>query len=300
MGRHEFRVDVDDGMWLHCVDVGDADAPLVLVSSACFLSADFDPLADQYRLVFVDGRGRGGSTPVTSAHQTSPDASVDDLDRVRRHLGAEVVHLIGWSVGGGQVCAYAMDYPQHTGRVLTIGWVPPRHAPPTPADRDEFEQRARARVPTDQLARLERLRADGLDESDPVAFSREAFYANAAYQTPRPEALRAMRSEPWRYENERGDRWRKVFEWSTSGARRERSGVLDAPTLVVFGDGDRGPLRDARDWVWDHRATRLLVLPGVGHYPWLEDPDRFFPAALQFFAGDWPASAEVIVQQPPA
>jgi pimeloyl-ACP methyl ester carboxylesterase len=281
-------------MWVHGVEVGDPTAPTVLCNNACFMSEDFDELADQFRLVFVDSRGRGGSSPVTTPDQLPADAAVDDLEVVRQHLGAPRVSVVGWSAGGAVACAYARVHPDDVERVLTIGWLPPRKAPPTDADRVEFESRASSRVPTAALATVEAMRRDGIDRSDPPGFARASFFASAAFQTPRPQLLEAMRSTPWVHENEHGDHWREVMTWASEKPRRRRNGPLSCPLLVVFGDSDRGPLRAARDWSWEHDDSRLLVMKGVGHYPWLEDPNAFFAATRRFLEGGWPEGAEVI------
>ena len=299
MRRLEYDVPVGDGMWVHCVEVGDETAPAtVLVTNACFLSRDFDKLAEAgLRLVFVDSRGRGGAAPVTRPEQIPGDSGIDDLERVRQHVGAPRVHVIGWSAGGAIAAAYAMDHRDRIDRLLTIGWLPPRTSPPTDDDRSEWEDRMRARVPVEANARLAAMRAAGTDRSDPIAYAREAHFAGAAFQTPRLELLRRrMRSTPWVHPNEHGDHWRQVMSWAAEQPRRRRSRVLGATTLVVYGDSDRTPLRAARDWVWDHEDARLLVLHGIGHYPWLEDPDSFFAIARQFLGGGWPAGAEPIVR----
>ena len=48
----------------------------------------------------------------------------------------------------------------------------------------------------------------------------------------------------------------------------------------------------ARLWATLIDDARVLWLDGVGHFPWLEAPDVFFPAADAFLRGEWPVGAE--------
>ena len=70
--------------------------------------------------------------------------------------------------------------------------------------------------------------------------------------------------------------------------------VLTAPTLFLYGDKEPYPVGADPEWVWDVRDARLLLLPDVGHLPWLEDPDTFFPAAEAFLAGAWPPGSQPV------
>ena len=70
--------------------------------------------------------------------------------------------------------------------------------------------------------------------------------------------------------------------------------TLQAPVLVVQGDDDVIPLASAQEWAATLLDARLLVVPGAGHFPHLEDPDLFFPAANTFLSGQWPETAEVV------
>jgi len=51
---------------------------------------------------------------------------------------------------------------------------------------------------------------------------------------------------------------------------------IGVPTLLLYGDADeRAPLSVAEDLHRSIPASKLVVLPGLGHEFYLEDPDRF-------------------------
>ena len=296
--RVEFFVDVADGQRVFCVSIGQG-SQVLLVTIACWLAGDVDRLAEGRRVVLIDPRGRGRSDPPRDAQGLSVDTLVDDLDVVRRAVAAERVSVLGWSASGAVASRYAMDYPDHVDRILTVGWIPPRRTATEEADLAEARRRITSRGGADRAALVERLRAGGVDQSDPERFAREEAMAIAATQVPDPGVFDRMKSTPWTEPNEQGSRWLAVSQRLAQAKPRPVSGRLAAPLLVMYGDQDRMPLGASRDWRWTMPDAKLLVLRGVGHYPWLEQPERFFADAGEFLSGSWPRGAEPI-DAPPA
>jgi pimeloyl-ACP methyl ester carboxylesterase len=57
-------------------------------------------------------------------------------------------------------------------------------------------------------------------------------------------------------------------------AAGERLGTIEAPSLVVWGDRDRYlPTRFARAYAERLPGAELLLVPGAGHWPWIERPE---------------------------
>lgn len=62
---------------------------------------------------------------------------------------------------------------------------------------------------------------------------------------------------------------------------------LTVPTLLIWGSQDRlVPLELGRQLRQHMPGSRLLVLPGVGHLPMVEAPEKFNPAVLRFLSGE--------------
>lgn len=72
-----------------------------------------------------------------------------------------------------------------------------------------------------------------------------------------------------------------------------RSGLkqVHAPTLAVHGAADPIRLASAIEWATALPNARLVVMPGVGHFPYLEAPEAFFAAVEGFLRGQWPHEA---------
>ena len=63
---------------------------------------------------------------------------------------------------------------------------------------------------------------------------------------------------------------------------------IDRPTLVCVGELEAVTPVEASREIADALAPdlgRFEILPGAGHFPWLDDPDRYFALVDVFVAG---------------
>lgn len=77
----------------------------------------FDPT--HYRIILLDQRGCGRSQPLGSTEDNTTADLVEDLNRLRTHLGIDQWLVFGGSWGSTLALSYALTYPQHiTGLIL--------------------------------------------------------------------------------------------------------------------------------------------------------------------------------------
>jgi len=79
----------------------------------------FDPAA--YRIVLFDQRGCGKSTPHACLEDNTTWALVDDMERIRTHLGIERWLLFGGSWGSSLALAYAETHPARVAGLILRG-----------------------------------------------------------------------------------------------------------------------------------------------------------------------------------
>jgi proline iminopeptidase len=80
----------------------------------------FDPLSQH--IVFHDQRGSGRSTPTGSREHNTTDDLVDDIDRVRAHLGIQGPHnFFGGSWGSCLALVYAIRHPHNVEKMVLRG-----------------------------------------------------------------------------------------------------------------------------------------------------------------------------------
>ncbi|QCO15283.1 prolyl aminopeptidase [Azospirillum brasilense] len=70
----------------------------------------FDP--GHYRIVVMDQRGAGRSTPLGEVRRNTTELLVEDAERLRRHLGIERWLLFGGSWGSTLALAYGQTHPE--------------------------------------------------------------------------------------------------------------------------------------------------------------------------------------------
>ena len=102
------------GAELYCREVG-RGRPIVVIHGGpdfdqLYLRPAMDQLSDSYRLIYYDQRGRGRSTGNVQLEQLCLETYVEDLDRLRKHLGQETVAILGYSWGGRVAMEYAVRH----------------------------------------------------------------------------------------------------------------------------------------------------------------------------------------------
>ncbi len=79
----------------------------------------FDP--GRYRIILFDQRGCGRSTPHASLQHNTTQALVEDMERIRIHLGIERWLVFGGSWGATLALAYAETHPERVSALVLRG-----------------------------------------------------------------------------------------------------------------------------------------------------------------------------------
>lgn len=283
-------VDAGSGVRLYYrVDGRASDAVVVLHGGPGFthdyLADDLLPLAETHRVIHYDQRGSGRSSLVADADGLDARRFADDLEAVRLHFGLERLTLLGHSWGAAVAALYAMRYPQRVERLILVGPMPLRKEALTASF-------ARVRQSGDaEWQRTLRTRGQALIANPGDAELCRAFYetwftpffGNASARTRSRGDFCAGTPESRRNKTVSVDRYTMPslgdFDW-----RGELGGVT-SPSLIVHGTADVIPADSSREWAAALPNARLVLLDGIGHFPYLESPEQFFPAVRAFLAG---------------
>ncbi len=79
----------------------------------------FNP--NHYRIILLDQRGCGRSTPLGSLENNTAAHLIDDVETLRQHLQIDRWHLFGGSWGSTLALLYAIQYPQHCRSLILRG-----------------------------------------------------------------------------------------------------------------------------------------------------------------------------------
>ena len=240
-----------------------------------YLLPGFDALARGRELIYYDQRG-GGRSPVPREIPVGWREHVADLEELRRQWGLEKLTLAGYSWGGLLALLYAVEFP---GRVSRLALVSP--APAWREAREEFERRFAERNLAPELQRQRAdLRASGLREKDPAAYSQRLFELSVAPYFFDPS--RAHDLTPFRVT---GRTQQEV--WSSLGDYDLRPVLpqLSLPATVLHGQDDPLPLDTARA-VTELLKGQFHSLPRCGHVPYIEAHEEFVRLLDHFLPAD--------------
>ncbi len=119
-------LDVGDGHELYYEESGNPGGkPVVFLhggpggGTAPKMRQFFNPAA--YRIVLFDQRGCGRSRPHASLEANTTWDLVDDIERLRRHLGIERWQVFGGSWGSTLALAYAETHPERVTEIVLRG-----------------------------------------------------------------------------------------------------------------------------------------------------------------------------------
>ncbi|MFD7732455.1 alpha/beta fold hydrolase [Kitasatospora phosalacinea] len=233
-------------------------------------------------MVRFDPRGCGRSAAPADRASCAFAAQAADVEALREHLDADRIDLLGHSAGALTAQRYAAGFPHRVRSLVLVTPVGRAAREPDPAELAALRAARAAEPWYPDAAEADALLAAGA--GDPAALARRItpFFwgtwnerARAAAFDPAPAP-----AAPW---------MREAFyagaSTSTDGAGAGPEPV-PVPVLVVAGERD-GMIgtAPARLVAALHPDARLVVLPGVGHRPWVEDPVGFAALVGEFLDG---------------
>jgi proline iminopeptidase len=256
-----------------------------------YLRPDLERLASDATVIYYDQRGGGRSSLTINPKDLSVNKHVRDLEAVRKFFGLERITVLGHSWGAGLAIEYALRYPQRVERVVLVSAMAPRRTP--------YYEQADTNIMRwmDERARSEfsALSAAMANPTTSTETCRRFFALLGRGYYAEPSRMKLSRGDscgdpPGAIQA--GDRTSTVvFESLGDWDYRERVKQLGVRTLLIHGASDPIPLASAKEWAASLPVSRLLVVPDSGHFPFVEQPERFFPAVREFMTGAWPAGS---------
>lgn len=230
-----------------------------------YFKPDFARLTEQAQVVYLDLRGHGRSDWGEAA-AWSFEACADDVRAFCDAVGIARPVVLGHSMGGPVVLLYGARHPGHAaGLIIQPGfarWDTPRLV-------ESFR-----RIAGDDVAEIARRHYTG--EDVPAGEWGRVFAAfGPRLPDPEREAHTPRNAEFNAYGMELMCRLDIVGQLSRIGS----------PVLVCTGDLDPvTPVGAAEEiaGALPEGLAQLEVIPGAGHFPWKDAPDRYWPAVTGF------------------
>ncbi|NUK13000.1 alpha/beta hydrolase [Streptomyces lunaelactis] len=236
---------------------------------------DLGGLSMHRRLIFLDLRGTGRSAIPEDTSSYRCDRLVDDVEALREHLGLPRMDLLGHSAGTNIAVQYAARYPKNIGNLALI----------TPGS-------AAVGITITGEMRRERAQLRKAEPWFPAAFAAlEAitegtgsdWEAIAPFFCGRWDAAAKKHQAAGRPSNKEA-----VALFAAEGAfdpeaTRAALAAFQAPVLLLAGEFDlNSPPQSVAEFAGLFPDASLVVQPGAGHYPWLDDAGRFAATTAAF------------------
>jgi proline iminopeptidase len=219
-----------------------------------------EALADAYSLYLVDLPGNGRSP---DPDEWTFAGAARALEAFVRERGLEDWTLLGHSFGGYVTMQHLVDFPGSAARVIA-SCTDADEEPAPGAPEPSFEG-----LPETVEAAFEREEHIASDEDQ-----REVWLDQLPFFASTPEGIEAVRAAfadvVYRHD------WMRHEEWGDLHALTALA-TCDVPLLAIGAEHDRGtPPAAARRIAATAPRGELVILDGVGHFPFAEAPERYW------------------------
>ncbi|WP_416981154.1 alpha/beta fold hydrolase [Streptomyces sp. T028] len=234
-------------------------------------------LSAHHRLIVLDLRGTGRSAIPEDTSSYRCDRLVDDVEALRAHLGLPRIDLLGHSAGANVVTQYAARHPERVERLVLVA--PGLRAVGIEIAGETRRELARLRKDApwfpEAYAALEAItegRGGGTDWDVIAPFFHgrwdEAARQHHAHARPADTQAVALFGAEGAF---------------TPVATRAALATLSAPVLLLAGEYDlNSPPTSVAEFAELFPVASLVVQPGAGHHPWLDDSGRFVETVSAF------------------
>ena len=240
-----------------------------------YLLPELDRLADAFRLIYYDQRGRGKSADQVLPEDVTLVSDLEDLNRVIEHFQLESAAVLGHSWGAVLALEYALRHPTRVSHLLLMN--------PAPASATDFTVLRKAylqKLGAEMDRQREIMASTAYKEGDPEAVAaRYRLHFKPALKRPQDyEKLMARMKVGFISQGKEGIVKARAVEdrlmadtWKVDGYDLlPKLQKLSIPTLVIFGDHDFIPGAIAQHIAEAIPTARLVTLKNCGHFAYLE------------------------------
>jgi proline iminopeptidase len=231
-----------------------------------------DELAKDFTLIRLDPRGTGKSGAVKQKSDFGIPTLVEDIERLRIHLGIEQWNVMGQSAGGWTALEYTLAHQSHVNKLIIVCSAPtgrfhkgtfrdPLH--PLFPKYDALSKEIRSLPHQERVKRFNRTIYQYDVQTAESRKTIDTIFADAEFDPKRNQYF-VMNELP---------------RYNVS----ERLAEISVPTLVVGGKHD---VHVSPAWSEAMAEkipnAQLVMMEHSGHFPWLDEPKKFFTTVIQF------------------
>lgn len=269
------------GAGLYYRELGEGRPIIVLHGGPAFdhsyLVPEMDRLARSFRVIYYDQRGRGRSVEDVGPEDVDISSEMEDLDEVRLHLGRGPVALLGHSWGGVLTMEYAIRHPESVSHLILLNTSAASHRDSIAIGDHLLDMR-----PPGDVEAMQELRSSASFEKGSLDAETEYYRIHFKVAVRRPEHLERIVGRLRSNFTEETVLLARAIEQRLLDQTQRRTDYdllpllsrLAIPTLVIHGEDDFIPVEVATHISQAVPDAVLNVLPGCGHFSYLDCPDQ--------------------------
>jgi proline iminopeptidase len=244
-----------------------------------YLESSFEPLAQNYQLLYYDQRLSGRSSADIDGSGIKLDDFVEDIESLREEFNFERIHLLAHSWGGLLAMKYAIKYPSNLSSLILLNSMPAN----TEDWRQESQMVARRTSAEDSLERQEIMSSD-LFQNDPSKAIEQLLIISFRNQFKNPSLADNLDFYIPEDYMARSQRFGNLMTELSNYDLYDPLSSLQIPTLLVYGSEE--PALEISGQKLDSTISnsRFSVIQNSGHFPFIEQPDQLMNE-LQTFLG---------------
>jgi proline iminopeptidase len=251
-------------------------------STSAYLRGTLRPLERYATLVYIDPRGSGGSSRPADRRRMSQLIMADDLDALRIKLGLQTINLFGHSDAGTIAVAYAEHHGSHLNKAVIVdGWLTgdPDARKTRSAMIALWKNDPRYMGAIQQLQNMpdlstmsDQTMAEALARTVPIFFSDPQRYVPILNAAQGKAHLSAWANSA---EDE--------ADMEKAESQLALAHTITSKLLIINGTVDlMCPYIAAQHLHEAVPGSQLSLYVNSGHFPWIEQPKRFFAEVGEF------------------
>lgn len=237
-------------------------------------------LSDRYKLIFYDQRAAGRSTGYADTASHTIENLIDDLEQLRLSLVPGKINIIGASWGAMLAMQYAMEYTDNINALVLLGsmggsssgWV------------EEFSANIKKNQTTaDSLTMAQIESSDEYKNRVPEVMVRytKTFFRSYFYNQNLADSIEIWIPDSAQMKIK--GRYANLSRYFNDYNIHDDLKRIKCPTLIVHGNADVIPVYVAERLNKSIEKSKLIILPNVGHFLWIEAPNEIYRVIDEFF-----------------
>ncbi len=231
-----------------------------------------DELSKQFTLIQLDPRGTGKSGDITNKDEFGIPTLVADIESLRIHLEFEQWNVMGQSAGGWTALEYTLAHQSRVKKLVVVC-----SAPSGKFHKGTFRDPSHPLYPE-----FERISKEirSLPAAERVkAFNRAIYQFDVQTEEAKELINKIFTDAEFNAQRNQYFVMNELNRYNVT----ERLQEIFVPSLIIGGEHDVhvSPL-------WSKMMAdkipnaRLAMMEHSGHFPWLDEPERFFETVIQF------------------